>query len=106
MFRPSSGALDCVYSLWYNAPKNFFGALYHNRQTETFTVHIMNWLVFITVVESVYSAIRIDSLYKADYVSLNSILNQRPNYPIVLKHQNTKTPLRLKLTFLAMSAAE
>jgi len=26
-------------------------------------------LVFITVVESVYSAVRADSLYKADYVS-------------------------------------
>jgi hypothetical protein len=26
-------------------------------------------LVFITVVESVYSAVRTDSLYKADYVS-------------------------------------
>jgi len=21
MFRPSSGALDCVHSLWYNTPK-------------------------------------------------------------------------------------
>jgi len=27
-----------------------------------------NCLVFITVVESVYSAVRTDSLYKADYV--------------------------------------
>jgi hypothetical protein len=26
-------------------------------------------LVFITVVESVYSAVRTDALYKADYVS-------------------------------------
>jgi len=28
----------------------------------------VNWLVFITVVESVYSAVRTDCLYKADYV--------------------------------------
>ena len=33
-FRPSSGALDCVYSLWYNAPTmlpagSIVGALYH-----------------------------------------------------------------------------
>jgi len=33
-FRPSSGALDCVYSLWYKAPMmlpagNIVGALYH-----------------------------------------------------------------------------
>jgi len=29
----------------------------------------VNLLVFITVMESVYSAVRTDSLYKADYVS-------------------------------------
>jgi len=28
-----------------------------------------NWLVFTAAVESVYSAVRTDSLYKADYVS-------------------------------------
>jgi len=33
-FRPSSRALDCVYSLWYNAPTmlpagSIVGALYH-----------------------------------------------------------------------------
>jgi hypothetical protein len=30
---------------------------------------VINWLVFTTVVESVYSAVRTDSLYKADCVS-------------------------------------
>jgi hypothetical protein len=35
----------------------------------TFALYIINWLVFITVVESVYSAVRTDSSYKADYVS-------------------------------------
>jgi hypothetical protein len=34
-----------------------------------FAVYVINWLVFITLVESVYSAVRPDSLYKADYVS-------------------------------------
>jgi len=39
-FRPSSGALDCVYSLWYNAPKklpagSIVGALYHKLQTQS-----------------------------------------------------------------------
>jgi hypothetical protein len=34
----------------------------------TFAVYIINGLVFITVVESVYSVVRTDSLYKADYV--------------------------------------
>ena len=34
-FCPSSGALDCVYSLWYKAPAvlpagSIVGALYHN----------------------------------------------------------------------------
>jgi hypothetical protein len=39
-----------------------------SEQTATFDFHIINWLLFITVVESVYSAVRTDSLYKADYV--------------------------------------
>ena len=38
------------------------------KQTATFALYIINWLVFITVVESVYSAVRTDALYKADYV--------------------------------------
>jgi len=37
-------------------------------RTATFALYGINWLVFITVVESVYSAVRTDSLYKADYV--------------------------------------
>jgi hypothetical protein len=40
-----------------------------SEQTETFALYVINWLVFITVVESVYSAVRTYSLYKADYVS-------------------------------------
>ena len=41
-----------------------------SEQTATFALY---WLVFITVVESVYCAVRTDSLDKADYVSsLNS----------------------------------
>jgi hypothetical protein len=37
-------------------------------RTAAFALYIINGLVVITVVESVYSAVRIDSLYKADYV--------------------------------------
>ena len=40
-----------------------------SEQTATFALYIINWLVFITVVESVYCAVRTDSLYKADYFS-------------------------------------
>jgi hypothetical protein len=40
-----------------------------DRRTDSFTVYIINWLVFIAMVESVYSAVRTDSLYKADCVS-------------------------------------
>jgi hypothetical protein len=43
-----------------------------SEQTATFALfalYVINWLLFITVVESVYSAVRTDSLYKADYVS-------------------------------------
>jgi hypothetical protein len=39
-----------------------------SEQTAAFAVYVINWLVFITVVESVYSAVRTDSLYKANYV--------------------------------------
>jgi hypothetical protein len=31
-------------------------------------LYINDWLVCITVEESVYSAVRTDSLYKADYI--------------------------------------
>jgi hypothetical protein len=40
-----------------------------SEQTATFGLYAVKRLVFITVVESVYSAVRTDSLYKADYVS-------------------------------------
>jgi hypothetical protein len=40
---------------------------YTDLRTETFVLYLINWLVFITVMESVYSAVRTDSLYKADY---------------------------------------
>ena len=40
-----------------------------SEKTVTFVLYIINWLVFITAVESVYSAVRTDSLYKADYAS-------------------------------------
>jgi hypothetical protein len=38
------------------------------EQTADFAVYVINGLVFIAVVESVYSAVRTDCLYKADYV--------------------------------------
>jgi hypothetical protein len=40
-----------------------------SEQTATFALYIINWLLFITVAESVYSAVRSDCLYKADHVS-------------------------------------
>ena len=40
-----------------------------SEQTATFALYSINWLVFITVVGSVYCAVRTDCLYKADYVS-------------------------------------
>ena len=38
------------------------------EQTMTFALYSINWLAFITMVESVYCVVRIDPLYKADYV--------------------------------------
>jgi hypothetical protein len=40
-----------------------------SEQTGTFVVNISNSLFFITQVESVYCAVRTESLPKADYVS-------------------------------------
>ena len=41
-----------------------------SEQTETFALYYNNWLVFITVVESDYSAIRTESLYNTDTIRL------------------------------------
>jgi len=38
-----------------------------SEERETFAPYIVNGLVLITVVESVYSVVRTDSLYKAGY---------------------------------------
>jgi 7-keto-8-aminopelargonate synthetase-like enzyme len=40
---------------------------FHNRQRLLLYTSLTEW--FLTVVESVYSAVRFDSLYKSDYVS-------------------------------------
>ena len=39
------------------------------EQTATLALYSINWLDFVTVMESVYCAVRTDPLYKADYVS-------------------------------------
>ena len=39
-----------------------------SEQAATFPLYAINWLIFITVGGSVYSAVRTDSLYKTDYV--------------------------------------
>ena len=54
-------------STWFSLGVEGFVRI--SEQTATFTLYSINWLVFITVVESVYSAVRTDSLYKADYAS-------------------------------------
>jgi len=46
-----------------------------SEQTATFVSCNINWLVFITVVESVYNSVRTDSLYKADYVSSLKVIS-------------------------------
>ena len=40
-----------------------------SEQTATFALYSTNRLVFITMLESVYNAVRTDALYKADYFS-------------------------------------
>ena len=41
-----------------------------SEQTVTFALYIISWLVFITEVESVYCAVRIESLYNTDTIRL------------------------------------
>ena len=41
-----------------------------SKQTVTFASYYINWLTFITVVESVYSAVRIESLRNTDTIRL------------------------------------
>ena len=59
-----------------------------SEQTATFVLYIINWLVFITVVERVYCAVRTDSLYKADYVS--SLKWLRSGRPLCWLKERTK----------------
>ena len=47
------------------------GFVWISEQTATFALYSTDRLVFITVVESVYCAVRSDCLYKADYVSIS-----------------------------------
>jgi hypothetical protein len=54
-------------STWCSLCVEWF--VWTSEETEIFALYVINWLVFITVVESVYSAVRTDSLYKADYAS-------------------------------------
>jgi len=51
-----------------------------SEHTATLALYIINWLVFITVVESVCSAVRTDALYKADNVSSLKGLTEVNNY--------------------------
>ena len=37
------------------------------KRDSEFAVYVINWLVFITVVESVYSPVRTDSLYSVSH---------------------------------------
>jgi hypothetical protein len=51
-----------------------------------FAVYVINWLVFIDAVESVYSAVRTDCLYKADYVWSSESLYKATNGIFSLSH--------------------
>ena len=54
-------------STWYSLCVECFVQI--SEQTATFALYIINWLVYITMVESVYCALQTDSLYNADYIS-------------------------------------
>jgi hypothetical protein len=56
-------------TILHSAQIAFIYFVHISEQTATFTVNIRNSFVFVTEVESVYCAVRTESLYKADYVS-------------------------------------
>ena len=67
------------------------------EQTAAFAVYVINWLVFITVVESVYSAVRTDYLYTADcfWSSKGQTRNTPPHFShVVLNVMSFKFPRR------------
>jgi hypothetical protein len=41
-----------------------------SEQTATFALYILNWMVFVTAMESVYCAEHSESLYKTDMLRL------------------------------------
>ena len=52
--------------LLYGEPLPFLPTLWLSEQTVTFALYIINRLAFITEVESVYCAVRTESLYNID----------------------------------------
>jgi len=63
-----------LFTASFNIQKFYMvlGSVWIREQTAVFAVYVINWLFFIAVVESVYSVVRTDPLYLADYVwSLN-----------------------------------
>ena len=44
-----------------------------SEQTATFALHCINWLVFITEVESVYCAVSFESLYNTDTIRFRRV---------------------------------
>ena len=44
-----------------------------SEQTETFALYFIKWLVFVTELESVYCAVRIESLYNTDTIRLQRV---------------------------------
>ena len=47
--------------------------VWHSEQTATFALYVVNRMGFITEVESVYCAVRTESLYNTDVSSLKGL---------------------------------
>jgi len=58
--------LTLKHSTWFSLCVECFVRI--SEQTAAFALYSISWLVFITMVESVYSAVRAVSLYKTDHV--------------------------------------
>jgi hypothetical protein len=82
-----------------------------SEQTATFALYVINRLVFITAVESVYGAVRTDCLYKADYVSYlkghNMMVNTDTSFTLCTNYESQivkQVPIPEVYTVLAVDS--
>jgi hypothetical protein len=60
----SDGLYDIIYDVYAQRDGNCISFVFISQQTATFAPHSINWLLFITEINSVYCAVRTGNLNK------------------------------------------